>query len=239
MVVDTEKLEDIQQKLAQQVIMQLPDKTIKTVAGFDVAFFQDKAVCAGVVFDVNTGKILEKKYCVGRAPMRYIPGFLAFREGPLVIQTYYDLEVEPDILMLDGHGVAHPKKCGLATYVGIELQKPTIGVAKNLLVGEIKDAAIIVEGEVRGHLLQTKPYANPLFVSAGHLMDNETAVEIAKKFVCLPHKLPEPLHEAHRFARKTAVKLNGGLPIQEDDVVEESEEERLEREYQVNAGSVV
>ena len=88
--------------------------------------------------------------------------------------------------------------------------------------------------------LQTKQHANPLFVSPGNLLGIESAFEIAKCFICPPHKMPEPLHDAHKFAKKTAIKLNGGMAIKEDDdVVEESEQERLEKEFGVNSGSIV
>lgn len=241
-MVDVQKLEDIQEKIAKQIDVSLKVDIgkIKRVAGFDVVFFGRQAVCAAVVFDAQTGETIEKKYSVGTAPMPYIPGFLAFREGPLIIQTYYDLENEPDVLLIDGHGIAHQKKCGLATYVGLELNKPTIGVGQNLLIGDVRDDKIFFGDELRGAAVKTRAHARPVFVSPGNLIDVESAAEIAKQFVQPPHKLPEPLHAAHKFAKKIAMKLNGGLPVEEDSVVyEESEEERLEKEFKVNAGSVV
>ena len=241
-MVDLDKLEDIQEKLAKQVDVsaKFDSSKIKYIAGFDVAFFDDKAVCAVVVFDAVTKQPVEKKYSVNTALMPYIPGFLAFREGPLIIQVYYDLENEPDVLMIDGHGIAHQKKCGLATFVGLELHKPTIGVGRSLLVGEIRDDKIFVDDELRGATVKTRAFARPVFVSPGNLIDVESASELVKKWVFPPHKLPEPLHAAHKFAKKTAIQLNGALPIQEDgEVAEESEEERLEKEFKVNAGSVV
>jgi len=240
-MVDLDKLESIQEKIAEQVdvSLKIDVSKIKFVAGFDVAFFQDKAVCGVVVFDAN-GQLVEKKYSVSKIPMPYIPGFLAFREGPLIIQTYYDLENEPDVLFIDGHGIAHQRKCGLATYVGVELNKPTIGVGKSLLVGDVRDEKIVIDNEERGIAVQTMIHARPLFVSAGHLIDNESAAELVRKFTHHPHKLPEPLHVAHRFAKKTAIKLNGGLPVQDDECIdEESAQERLERECGVNSGSIV
>lgn len=242
MVLNLEKLEDMQEKIASKVdtSKSIDLQKIKKIAGFDCAFFGSQAVCAAVVFDANTMTILEKKYVVAEAQMPYIAGFLAFREGPLILQLYYDLENEPDVLMIDGHGIAHPKKCGLATYVGIELGKPTIGVAKNLLIGEVKDSQIFVGNEPCGSVLITKEHAKPLFISPGNLIDIESSATLAKKLVIPPHKLPEPIHASHRFAKKTIAKLNGGEYIDDEtEQCEESEQEKLEREFGVNSGSIV
>jgi deoxyribonuclease V len=211
MQVQTAKLRSIQRAIARQV--KTEDKVklddIKTIAGFDVAFFGDKAVCAAVVLDFKTMTVLEKKYLLLKAEMPYIPGFLAFREGPAILQTYYDLEYDPDILMVDGHGIAHPLRAGLASYVGVELAKPCIGVAKSMLVGEIVDDKVMIGNEVRGRLVKTKEHAKPVIVSPGHLISVDTAVEIVKKCIVPPHKLPEPLHQAHRFADTMAGKYQG------------------------------
>ena len=208
MQVDTARLRGIQRAIAAQVSTEdkLKIDEIKTIAGFDVTFFGDKAVCAAVVLDFKTMAVLETKYLLTKPEMHYIPGFLAFREGNPILQTYYDLEHDPDVLMVDGHGIAHPMRSGLACYVGVELAKPCIGVAKSLLIGEIVDENVMIGNEVRGKQVVTKEHAKPLIVSPGHLVSVETAVEIVKKCMVYPHKLPEPLHQAHRFADKTAEK---------------------------------
>ncbi len=204
MMVDFAKLKDMQKGIASQVeikdILELND--VKKIAGFDVAYAGEHACCAGIVLDVKTGAIIEKKCITDKAPMKYVPNFLAFREGPLVLQTYYDLESEPDVLMVEGHGIAHPMKCGLATYVGVELAKPTIGIAKNHLTGELKENEIILENEKVGALVATKEYANPIYVSPGNFITIPSAVELVKKTVFPPHKLPEPIHQAHLLAKR-------------------------------------
>lgn len=201
---DTRKLRGIQQGIAKQVKTEdsFDPKEIKYIAGFDIAFLRDKAVCAAVVLDAKTFTVVEKKYSLTKIEMPYIPGLLAFREGRPIMQTYYDLEYDPDVLMVDGHGIAHPLKAGLACYVGVELAKPTIGVAKKLLVGEIVDDKIMIGKDVRGMQIQTRKHARPVFVSPGNMISVETAAEIVKKSIIPPHKLPEPLHQAHRHADK-------------------------------------
>jgi len=205
---DTSKLRGILRAIAKQVRTEdrLKPDEVKTIAGFDVSFFGDKAVCAAVVLDAKTMTILERKYALVKSELPYIPGFLSFREGPAILQAYYDLEHNPDILMVDGHGIAHPLRAGLASYIGVELAKPCIGVAKSLLIGEIEDDNIMIGKEIRGKLVRTKEHAKPVYVSPGHLITVESAVEIVKKCIVPPHKLPEPLHAAHRFADSLAEK---------------------------------
>lgn len=208
MQVDTNKLRDVLKETARQVKTEdsIRIDDIKTIAGFDVAFFDDKAVCAAVVLDFKTMTVLESKYVLTKPEIPYIPGFLAFREGNAIMQAYYNLEHDPDVLMVDGHGIAHPMRAGLACYVGVEAAKPCIGVAKKLLIGEIVDDKVMIGNEIRGSLVKTKEHAKPVVVSPGHLLCVDTAVEIVKKCIVYPHKLPEPLHQAHRFAEKMAKK---------------------------------
>ena len=208
MPTDTAKLRGIQRAIAKQVKTEdrLKAEDVKIIAGFDVSFIGDKAVCAAVVINIKTMDILEQKYVLTKTEMSYVPGFLAFREGPSILQAYYDLEHDPDVLMVDGHGIAHPLRAGLASYVGVELAKPCIGIAKSLLVGEIVDDKVMIGNEVRAKLVKTKEHAKPIIVSPGHLITLDTSVELVKKCIVEPHKLPEPLHQAHRFADKMAEK---------------------------------
>lgn len=196
--------ESIARQFSSEDTLKIED--IRYIAGFDVSYVGNKCIAAAVVFDFKKMEIVEKKFAVTQAPMNYVPGFLAFREGPPICQVYFDLETDPDVLMIEGHGIAHPVKAGPATFVGVELGKPAIGVAKALLAGELKDDDIILEGEVVGKQVKTKEYANPLFVSPGHMISAELAAEIVKACVVPPHKLPEPIHAAHRFADKVASK---------------------------------
>jgi len=160
-----------------------------------------------VIVDYPSFEVLEKKTIILDAPMKYVPGYEAFREGPAVLQLFYDLVNTPDLIFLDGHGIAHPMKAGLATYIGVELENPVIGVDKKLSFGEIVDEKLIVDGEERGMVVKTKEHANPLCVSPGHLVSINTAVEWVRKTIIPPHKKPEPLHIASRMAKKAAKKV--------------------------------
>ncbi|MBW2968682.1 endonuclease V [Candidatus Woesearchaeota archaeon] len=211
MKTDTKKLRDIQRKIAKEVRTsdELKKEDIKKIAGFETSFFNDKIICAAVLLDAKTFEILEKKHTVSKAPMPYIPGFLAFREGPAIMQTYYSLELEPDVMMISGHGAAHPLKCGLASYVGVELGKATIGIAKKILVGELKKGKIVILNETRGEEIITRKHAKPLYVSAGHLISLKTSVGLVKKTIIEPHKMPEPLHEARKYVKKIYSEVSG------------------------------
>ena len=200
----SQNLRDIQRSVAKEVILedQLPIEAIKKIGAFDCAQMGDKLICAAIVMEFPSMNVIERQYLVKRAPMPYIPGYLAFREGPLMLELYYKLENDPDLLMVDGHGVAHPSGCGIASYLGVELHKPTIGVAKTLLVGEISGEDILMDAMRVGKTVQTRQFANPVFVTPGNLISIETAAEIVKRCVVPPHKLPEPVHVAHRCASK-------------------------------------
>jgi deoxyribonuclease V len=205
---ELKKLREIQKKIAQQASTKDALKTdqIKTIAGFDLAFTNQDIISAGVVMSFPDMKIVEKKFTICKEPMKYIPSFLAFREGPPIMETYTKLENKPDLLLFDGNGILHPKKAGIATHVGVMLDKPAIGVAKKLLCGKKQEDNIIMNEKIIAKTLQTKQHAKPIIISPGHKISLNTAVKVVKK--CLRgHKLPEPIHEAHKYANKIKNKL--------------------------------
>lgn len=205
--IDLDKYKEIQKELAKQVNLDNKITDIKIITGFDVAYTKDKLVCSAASFDHNTFKLIEKKYHIDDIKFPYISGFLAFREGQSIIETFHKLEKKPDVIMVNGHGIAHELKCGLATYIGVTLKVPTIGVASRLHVGIIKDKKIIINNEERGYELISREKSKPIYISPGNLISNEDALEIVKKYIRHPHKLPEPLHVAHRLANKNKKKF--------------------------------
>ncbi|MDB5261321.1 MAG: endonuclease, partial [Adhaeribacter sp.] len=141
--------------------------------------------------------------------MPYVPGFLAFREAPNLLLAYDKLQTKPDLIMVDGHGISHPRRLGIASYLGVLLQKPTMGVAKKILVGQYTLPAaekgslspIVHRGELIANTLRTKEKVKPVFVSAGHLLDLETATRLAIE-TTRKHKLPEPTRLADYYAEE-------------------------------------
>lgn len=199
-MVNTERLKEEQLKLARKVILKESFKEAETIGGADCAFYSNKIVAAVVVCDKEMN-VVEKKFSVMDVKLPYMPGFLFYREGPAIADAYSKLDKKPDVLMVDGNGILHPLRMGIASQLGVMLDQATIGVAKNLLLGERNDdGRILVGSEIRGIEARTREYAKPLYISPGHKISLEKSAEIAKNSIRPPHKLPEPLHLAHRLA---------------------------------------
>jgi deoxyribonuclease V len=192
---------EIQRRLAAQVVQKAPRRPPRLVAGVDAAFSRDGRFCiAGVVvWDRQTGEIGESRVARRRLVFPYVPGLLSFREAPAVIAALRKLRIRPDAIVCDGHGLAHPRRFGLACHVGLLTQRPTLGCAKSRLVGEHREpgsrrgsrTALTDRGEVVGAVLRTRDGVRPVFVSVGHRTDLRTAIETV--LGChAGYRLPEP-----------------------------------------------
>lgn len=201
--INLQKLEMEQEKLAKSISLKdfIDFNLADRIAGCDTASLGNKIIAVIVVLDNNL-QILEQQYVVKKAEFPYLPGFRAYRELPAMTECFDKLQEQPDVLFIEGHGIAHPRRCGIAAHFGIIIQKPTIGIAKNLLVGEAKDGGIIINGKACGFKLQTKEGSKPLYISPGNMISLKTALELTKKFTVKPHKLPEPLVQARKYANR-------------------------------------
>ena len=197
-----EKSKEEQKKLARKLIIKNDFDEINTVGGVDQAFINNKIISAIVVCEYPTMKVVEKQYAIVDSKIPYIPGFLSYRESPAIVEAFNKLEIKPDILIVDGHGITHPRKLGIASHVGLILDVPTIGISDKLLRGTIKDEKIYIDEDLRGKLVKTKEHAKPVIISVGHRISLRTAFGVVEKSIIPPHKLPEPLHLAHRYANK-------------------------------------
>ncbi len=195
-----------QLRLAKKITVKDDFDDIEFYGGVDQAFVDDTIISAVVVMDKKF-KVVEKKYATTKAQMQYIPGFLSYREGPAIVEAVTKLEQRPDLLFVEGNGILHPRKIGLASHVGILMDIPTIGCAKKLSLGEVKDGKIVVEGEVLGLEVVTKEYSKAVYVSPGHRVSLRTAEKYVKGTVTEGHKMPEPLHEAHKYVNKVRKRL--------------------------------
>jgi deoxyribonuclease V len=200
-MIDFEKLKKEQMKLSEQVELHDAFKKVVTVAGIDQTYVGGEVISCAIVCSYKDMKVIEKKIAVVKTSVPYKPGYLAYREMPAMIEAFNKLENVPDVILVDGPGIAHPRKLGLASHFGLVIGKPTIGVAKNLVVGRVEKGKIYVETELRGFELKTKEHATAIYVSPGHLVSPGTALKVVRESVRLPHKLPEPLHLAHKAAR--------------------------------------
>jgi deoxyribonuclease V len=210
---DTAALRAVQDELAQRVSLKdaFP-KALRTIAGFDVGFEDEGATtrAAAVLLDAANLQVLETQ--VVRLPTRmpYIPGLLSFRELPALLAALSSLSAPPDLAFIDGHGIAHPRRLGIAAHFGVASDLPTIGVATKVLVGESSTAlhemrgaftTLRDEGQHIGWLLRSKPGCLPLIVSPGHRVAMATAPEMTMRFVT-SHRLPEPTRLADRLASR-------------------------------------
>lgn len=198
---------EIQRRLRDQVIMETTFDRLATVAGIDCGFRNDRARAAVVVLDYETLQPIDQAVAEIPVPFPYVPGLLSFRETPAVLEALRQLSIEPDLLILDGHGYAHPRRMGLACHVGVITDVPAIGCAKSRLVGEHDEPApeagswvpLYDRSEVIGAVVRSRTNVSPIFVSIGHRVDLETAIEVVLH-CCTEYRLPETTRYAHRVA---------------------------------------
>lgn len=178
----------LQRRLAATVIRTGRISRLRVVAGVDAAFSADgSSVIAGAVaWDVEARCVIEEVVVRRRVTFPYVPGLLSFREAPALIAALRRLRTAYDVILLDGQGLAHPRRFGLACHVGVLLDRPAIGCAKSLLVGEHAEPArragsrrpLVHDGEVVGAALRTRDGVKPVYVSVGHRIDLEEAVRV-------------------------------------------------------------
>ncbi|MBI2653689.1 endonuclease V [Candidatus Woesearchaeota archaeon] len=209
-MVDFSKLKEEQLKLAKKVTISDSFGKPELIGGVDCSFNQDDVIAAIVVCSYKTMEVKEKVFAVVKAKVPYVQGFLAYREGPAISEAYSKLENKPDILIVDGNGILHPRRCGLASHIGVLLEQATIGIAKQLLIGEVKEKIVYIDKEARAEAVVTREHSKPVYVSPGHKTSLKTSVEIVKNCMRFPHKLPEPLHLAHRYANEVREKIAKG-----------------------------
>jgi len=210
-----EKARRAQIELSKRIIAEdkLPTK-IRYVGGVDVAYTNDLSVAAAVSLDFRTLQLEESQVVVRKTDFPYVPTLLSFREIPGTMMAIKGLHMEPDIILADGHGYAHPYRCGFASHLGLALKRPTIGVAKTLLIGtpekhdRTQDTVFIRDrDQIIGAQVTMRPGEKPVYVSVGHMISLETAVRIVRH--CAIHtRIPEPLALAHRIATAEKGKIN-------------------------------
>jgi deoxyribonuclease V len=172
---------------------------INRIGGVDCSYLGDEFIIAGlVVLEYNNLKPFYRTFEVQKLTFPYIPGLLAYREADAIIKVIGEAKVKPDIIMIDGFGTNHPRRCGIATQVGIELDMPAIGVGKSFLCGKIKGDDIYQGDEKVGKVLHSIQYPRPIYVSPGHRISLDTSVKVVKHCI-KSHRLPEPARLAHEY----------------------------------------
>lgn len=204
----------IQQELTSRIRLEALPPAIHLVAGADVSYNTGSArFYAGVVvLKFPELSLVEESVAIGNVSFPYIPGLLSFREAPILLQAFRKLSSQPDVILFDGQGIAHPRGIGIASHIGVFLDCPSIGCAKHKLTG-IYDAKTlpktagsftplqIKSGRMIGAVVRTKNNTHPVFVSPGFKADIATSVEFVLK-CCQGYKLPEPTRLAHNLVNR-------------------------------------
>ncbi len=199
---DLKQLKDEQLQLAKKVKTKNTFSDIKFIAGTDQVVVNNQILAVISVMSYPKLEEVERKYAIVTQEHNYNPGYIFYQEGPAIMEAYEKLVQKPDILLVKGDGILHPRRIGLASHLGLKLNVSTIGIAKSMLCGELRQDTAYVNDEARGKLLVTKKHGKPLFISPGHGIDLDTAYEVTKKSVVTPHKMPEPIADAHKLIIK-------------------------------------
>lgn len=198
----------LQRELTGRVDGRTPLPKVELVAGADVSYgrFSNIFYAGVVVVRLEDGALVERQSAVRQTAFPYVPGLLSFREAPALLEAFAKLRAEPDAVMFDGQGWAHPRRFGLACHVGLWLDRPTLGCAKSVLIGSYREprpkagahAPLKDDKEVIGKVVRTKDGVKPVFVSVGHRLDLASAVRVVLAS-CKGYRLPEPTRQAHLY----------------------------------------
>ena len=178
---DLLELKREQAKLSYRVRLEDYFQEIKTIGAAECQVLGTKLLATVVVCEFPSFAIKEQKSYVLNNPLPYKPGFAAYREMPAIVEAFNQLDEEPDILLVKGEGILHPRRLGIAAHLGLELNIPTIGVQDKLTFGDLQDGKVVINDEVLGFEIKTKDFSNPLFVSPGHNVSLGTVQEIIPK----------------------------------------------------------
>lgn len=209
----------LQEQLRQRVRLGPLDAEVTTVAGVDAAFLPDRVVAVACALAYPELTLLEEVVATAPLTFPYVPGLLSFREGPAVMAALDRLASEPDLLLFDGQGIAHPRRLGIAAHIGVLRDRPAIGVAKSRLTGEADAAALGPDkgaylpltdaGETLGAVVRSRTRVRPLYVSPGHRITVDEAVAWTLA-CCTRYRLPEPTRLADKGAARAKSRLREG-----------------------------
>lgn len=199
----------LQNELRKRLVLKNRLTEMRTVAGCDMAIDTKNELCiaGAVVLSFPDLEILETQYAVKPLNFPYIPGLLSFREAPALLAALEKVKTEPSMILFDGQGIAHPRGMGIASHMGLFLDRPSVGCGKSRLYGRFKEPALKAgscspltdeRGNLLGYVLRTRDKVKPVFVSPGHYTDAETAVSVVKQ-CCDGLRLPKPVREADHY----------------------------------------
>ncbi len=219
---DPSEARALQARLAADVDTTKPLKPWRRIAAADVSYDRGDTVlfAAVVVVEAPSFALVERVGVSGPATFPYVPGLLSFREAPALIEAFRKLKTRPDVVLCDGQGVAHPRRLGIASHLGLWLGLPTVGCAKSHLFGQYEEpgrdrgswSPLRAGNEVVGAVLRTRTGVKPLFVSPGHLCDLDGAISLVLE-TAVKYRLPAPARMAHDYVNQIRRAVKAGEPI--------------------------
>ncbi len=207
--VSTAEAKALQIDLAREIVYDRPidSSAVRLVAGVDVSVRNNVSQAAVVVLTFPDLQLIETVRTQGPTPFPYVPGLLTFREGPVLTDAFAQLQNEPDVFIFDGMGRIHPRRIGIASHMGLWLDKPTIGCGKTHFIGDYSEpgankgdySPLTDAGELLGVVLRTRTHVKPVYISVGHMVDLQSAIHLI--LACTPkYRLPRPIRLAHNTA---------------------------------------
>ncbi len=212
-----EQARKIQESLAAKVRCAPLRKKINLIAGVDAAFSENQVFAAACLFAFPELALLDDVCVVSSISFPYVPGYLSFREGEAIIRALQLLKAKPDLILIDGQGIAHPRRMGIASHIGVLLNLPTIGCAKSRLVGEFEEPdwergaqdPLLFQEKIIGAVVRTRDHVRPLFISPGHKVSLKNAVEIVLQ-TTRGFRIPEPLRRADFLSKRVKREFSTG-----------------------------
>ncbi len=206
---DIIQAEKIQNRLRQKLQISPLGKKVEIVAGVDAAFGENLVIGTACLFSFPDLKFIEEAWSLKKLSFPYIPGYLSFREAPALIAALKKLKIKPDLVLVDGQGIAHPRRMGIASYLGVLGNVPAIGCAKSRLVGLFQEPGINkgdwsplrLDQDIVGAVLRTRQGIKPIFISPGHQIDLADSLKIVLESLTV-FRIPEPLRRADHLSRK-------------------------------------
>jgi deoxyribonuclease V len=208
--IDLEKLKEEQKKLAKTLEIEdaFDFSNCQRYAAIVVESLKNRELIASIAVLDEDMKLIEDKYLTRMPKFPYIPGFRAYRELPIMQAVYEKIEEQPDVIFILGQGIPHPQGLGIASHLSLSINKPVIGITQSLAIGEEKGDEVYIGKKLVAKKIQTKEKSRPIYVSPGNLISLKTAIEITKKCLREPHKLPEPIVMARKTIGNVKKELN-------------------------------
>jgi deoxyribonuclease V len=204
-----EQAKEIQESFSAKIRCTPLRKKPKLIAGVDAAYTENRIFAAACLYSYPELDLLDEVCVVSSISFPYIPGYLSFREGEAIIRALRLLKAKPNLILIDGQGIAHPRRLGIASHIGVLLDLPTIGCAKSRLIGEFQEpnwksgvhSPLLFKEKIVGAVVRTRDHVRPLFISPGHKVSLKNSVEIVLQ-TTRGFRIPEPLRRADFLSKR-------------------------------------